>query len=299
MKRGFKGILIAGAIALLVGLGMIVAGIAAGASWSDVGNVIFSGKYSIGPNKGWGISYNKDVAGSKLDGESNILDEIDASSIKQLTISMAAGDLDIKEGSSQYFQVVNNESRGECYIEHDGDELEITIKGRHGNSVGAKATVWIPKGLEIDDLEIRTGAGKVETENLSADKLKLSVGAGQIVAKDINANDLDIEVDAGEFKGNGKIVADVADLKVAAGSLKVSLLESKSADVKVDIGHIGVKFAGAESDYNIDADCDIGEIRIGGKSYHMGKNHHSLNSNSDNTIEIECNIGQATIDFEN
>ena len=297
MKRGFKGILIAGAIALLVGLGLVAAGIAAGASWTDVGNVFFSGKYSIGPDWNWGQTEINES--NRLEGESNVLKDIDAKSIEKLTISMAAGELDIKEVNSEYFQVVNKESRGNCYIEHNGNELKVTIRGKRGNSFGAQATFWIPKGLKVNELEIRTDAGKVQTESLDAQKLTMSVGAGQIVSEAINATNLDIQVDAGEFKGTDKITAKQATLKVDAGNLKAALLEAKDADINVDVGHINVKFVGAPKDYNIDADVDVGEIRIGGDSYHMGKKYESKDSNMDKTIEVDCSVGQATIDFEN
>lgn len=299
MKKGFKGILISGAIALLVGICLIVAGVAAGASWSDVGNVIFSGKYSFGPDWSWGVNGKEVIEGYKLKGESNVLKDIDAKSIEKLTISMAAGELNIKEVNSEYFQVVNKEGRGNCYIEHDGNELKVTIRGKHGNNFGAQTTFWIPKGLEVNELEIDTDVGKVQTESLRAQELTMSVGAGQIVTEAISATNLDIKVDAGEFKGNSKITAEQATLKVNAGNLKVDLLEAKDADVNVDVGHVNVKFVGSIKDYNMDAEVDIGEIRIDGASYHMGKQYQSQDSSKDKTIEVDCNVGQASIDFEN
>ena len=301
MNKGFKGILISGAVALLVGIALVVAGIAAGASWSDVGNTLFSGKYSIGPSSNWhwGAGATEVIADGKLSGESNILKDIDASSIENLTIKMAAGKLDIKEGKSKYFQVVNREKRGDCYIEQEGNDLTIIIRGKHGNSMGARTTFWIPQGLEVANLAIYTDAGQVQTENLNAQELKMSVGAGQIKTEAINANKVDIEVDAGEFKGNGKITANQASLKVNAGNLKVDLLEAKDADVNVDVGHINIKFSGAQGDYNIDADVDVGEIKIGNERYHLGRGYESQDSSVDKTIEVDCSVGQATIDFEN
>jgi|GEM_PF-2503552 hypothetical protein len=299
MNKGFKGILISGAVALLVGIALVVAGIAAGASWSDVGSVFFSGKYSIGPDWNWGAGTTEIIDSDKLVGESHILKDIDANSIENLTIKMAAGRLDIKEGDSKYFQIVNRENRGDCYIKQDGNDLTIIIRGKRGSSMGAITTFWIPQGLEVANLAIHTDAGQVQTENLNAQELKMSVGAGQIRTEAINANKVDIEVDAGEFKGNGKITANQATLKVNAGNLKVDLLEAKNAAVNVDVGHIGIKFTGAQKDYNIDADVDVGEIKIGNEKYHLGKEYKSQNSSVDKTIEVDCSVGQATIDFEN
>jgi len=299
MNKGFKGILISGAIALLVGIALVVAGIAAGASWSDVGNTLFSGKYSIGPDGNWGAGVAEVIDGDKLVGESRVLKDIDANSIENLTIKMAAGRLDIKEGKSKYFQVVNREKSGDCYIEQEGNDLTIIVRGKHGNNMGARTTFWIPQGLEVANLAIHTDAGQVQTENLNAQELKMSVGAGQIKTEAINANQVDIEVDAGEFKGNGKITANQATLKVNAGSLKVALLESKDADVNVDVGHIKINFAGAQRDYNIDAVVDVGEIKIGNEHYHLGRGYKSQDSSVDKTIEVDCSVGQATIDFEN
>lgn len=299
MNRGFRGILIASAIALAIGLGLVVAGVVAGASWYDVGDVIFSGKYSFGDGVVWGIGDSSSGKGNKMDSESQILKDIDAKSIEKLTIEMAAGKLDIKEGSSTYFQVSNDEKRGDCYIDHSGDELTVTIKGKHSNSRGARTTFWIPKGLSLADVDIHVDAGQIETDDLNATDLTISVGAGQVKAEGITATDLDITVDAGEFKNNGKIIAEEATLKVAAGNLKVDLLEAKYANVNVDIGHMDVEFTGKKADYNITTEVAVGEAKIDGDRYHMGKQYQSHDSSSDKTIEVECNVGQATIDFEN
>ena len=299
MKKGLKSILICGGIALVVGLGLIVAGIVAGASWFDVGDVIFSGKYSIGSNVTWGIGRSRDMESDKLEGEANVLKDIDAKDIKKLNIEMAAGRLDIKVGKSEYLQVNNDEKRGDCYVNHVGNELTITINGKHNNSRGARTTLWIPSGLTIADTNIRVDAGKVDVEEINATDLTIKVGAGQAITGTINATTLDVEVDAGEFKSKGKVTADVVELEVAAGSLNVDLLEARHADLNVDVGHIKVKFAGKESDYNIEAKCDLGTVKIGNSTHHLGKGHQSHNPSVNKTIEVDCNVGQATINFNN
>ena len=298
MNKGFRNVLIASAVVLLVGFGLIVAGVVAGASWRDVGDVILSDKYSFGNGVHWGVGYATEAKGNKLDSEENILKEVDAKSIEKLTINMEAGNLEIKEGKSAYFQMVNKKNRGDCYVDYNGNELTITIRGKNNNSRGARATFWIPKGLEIANIEVKVDAGRVTTEDINATDLTITVGAGQVKANAITAKNLSIEVDAGEFKNTGNIVADEANLRVAAGQLKVDMLEAKHVGASVDVGNMNIKFAGAEEDYDIDAECDLGELKIGDKSYHIGKEYQSRVSNTDKTIKVECSVGKATIGFE-
>ena len=299
MKKPIRGILMVSFVALIVGIGLVIAGVVAGATWQDAGNAFFSGKYSIGKSTfiGIGANWKSQAVGDKLSGEDNVLKEVDAKKVERLTIRIFAGELDIKEGKSDYFQVNNKENRGNCFVEYSDNELTITFEGnKHGK--GAKATLWIPEGLSIDEVEVRVDAGKITVDTLEATNLMASVGAGQLITKDIQATTVDIEVDAGEFKSGGEMIADKVALRVAAGAIKVNLIDTKDADLNVAAGSISATFAGQESDYRIDANCDIGRIKIGGESYHVGKDYKSWGEASGRVIVVECSVGEAEINFK-
>jgi hypothetical protein len=295
MNRPFKGVLLASVIVLVLGLGLIISGVAAGATWLDVGSVIFSNKYSytgdvFGVNR---VAFK----GNKLIGESNILKDIDASKVEKLTLYISAGDVKIKESSGQYFQIDNAENRGDCFVEYNDNELTITIHGKYMGK-GAKSTFWIPDNLLIDVVDIYADAGKVEADNLAAIDLAVEVAAGQLKTKNISATNLDIEIDAGEFKSEGKITSERASIRVAAGDIEVNLIESHETKLDVDVGSLQVEFVGKASDYNIYADNDIGELVIDGRKQKLSAEYNSQNTSGNAIIEVECNVGKAVVDFE-
>lgn len=297
MKKPFKGLLIASLVVLILGVGFIAVGMASGATWQDVGITIFSGKYSFGPGD-WGIGVSEiDGEGEEISGESTVLKQVDVNKLSRLNIRMEAGELDIKEAKNGYFQINNKEKRGTCFVDYEENELTISFKSK-GHGKGAKATLWIPQGVSLEDLEVNVGAGKVEVENLSGENVSVDVGAGQFVVEDVKATALTIDVDAGEFKNKRKITAGTARLHVNAGNLEVNLLDAKDANLDVDMGHIDVKFSGAAIDYDIDAEVSVGEINIDGDKFYLGKEYESKNSAASKSIDVECNVGQATLDFE-
>ena len=317
MNKFVRGTLITGLIVLVLGIGLVIAGFAAGATWQNVGEVIFSGRFSFNSRSFGVVSDIGTGPGEEMSDESIILEQVDVKKLEKVTIHMGAGDLDVEEGKSGYFQINNKVNRGHCFVDYADDELTITFKGKNYGR-GAKATVWIPKGIDIEDIELRVDAGKVTTADIKGKNITATVGAGQLVTgvieatnltmevdagqikiDDVKTTNLSVDVDAGEFRNDGKIVADTASLHVSAGNLNVDLLEAKDADIDVDMGHINVKFTGKADDYDIEADCDLGEIKIDGKSYHMGKEYESKNSTAKKSINVDCNVGQATVNFEN
>jgi len=295
MNRPFKGILLASVIVLVLGLGLIISGVAAGATWLDVRSVIFSNKYSYTGNV-FGVN-RVSIKGNKLIDESNILKDIDASKVEKLTLYIAAGDVKIKESSGQHFQVDNKENSGDCFVEYNDNELTITFQGRYVGR-GARSTFWIPENLLINVIEIYTDAGKVEADNLAAIDLVAEVDAGQLKTKNISATNLDIKIDAGEFKSEGKITSERASIRVAAGDIEVNMIESQETKLDVDVGSLQVEFVGKASDYNIDANNDIGELVIDGRKQKLSTEYKSQNTSGNAIIDVECNVGKAVIDFE-
>ena len=298
MKKSFKVILLTSLVILFLGIGLIVSGIVSGATWTDVGSVIFSGKYSFGTGRITMLEKrDEDIAGTKLEGESNILEDINAKEVERLVINMYSGELDIKEGESEYFQVNNKENRGKCFINQEGNEVEVTFAHK-GNGKGAKGTFWIPKDLSLKEIEIRIDAGKIDAKVLKAASVEVELAAGQLLINDIVATDVEVTVDAGEFKSKGKIAAEKVDINVAAGNLKVDLLEANSSILKVDVGNIEAKLAGNIKDYRIEAECDLGRLVIDKEKVGFGHSYNKGESDAAKTVEIECNVGSAEIDFE-
>ena len=106
----------------------------------------------------------------------------------------------------------------------------------------------------------------------------LVVGAGLATVSDVSASKFDVEVGAGE--------AVVENLSV------------QELNVDAGVGSVDIEINGAETDYNYDVTCGIGEVTIGDHSYGgMGTTQNIKYEGAENHIKIDCGIGEVNMHF--
>lgn len=181
--------------------------------------------------------------------------------------------LDIEAGvTSVYLTVSEDDSfhvsgkglskKFECY--QDKDVLKIRNDARlftAGNLEGSILTVAIPRGTELDEVDLDIGAGVLETEWLTCGELDIDCGAGSVTV-------------------NGKL--------------------SHEADISCGAGEVILNLENAEEEFNYDLSVGVGEIVIGERSYSgLAREkeiiHHRDDRHGD--IDIDCAAGSVMISF--
>lgn len=274
MKKVIKGMLISSGAFLVVGLALLLSGFLLGATWSQVGNALTSGRYSFGNRWSW---YNHDDY-DEDDSRTISSGQYDLKDIKKLSVNMAAGDLKIKTGNTNKFEVENDQSRGRLLLDESGDSLDITFKGRNWRN-GGKATLWVPKDFEFEAVDLYMGAG-----NMTIDTL--------------HAKNLEVEVAAGNLECNGKIYADKSQWEIRAGHIKTKWLDSNQTNLVCSAGELKVGFAGSASNYNLEGECTAGEVKYNGDKFLWDSSIEKTNNNAKRSIDVDCTAGKINIDFE-
>lgn len=142
-----------------------------------------------------------------------------------------------------------------------GDTLFIeSEEGIISNGSNAVVTIIIPKETMFKEVELNIGAGQADVDELCAEKVSVEVGAGQVKLSYLDTKKFEAETGAGQIKAN--------------------LVESEDA-------------------YSYDAECGIGEIKIGNNSISgLGGEKNVTNPGAERHLDIECGVGQIEISFQ-
>lgn len=163
---------------------------------------------------------------------------------------------------------------GKLDIKSEGDSFIINVYDAHGFEHSLKdgtlfieadaglfftsdghIEIIIPSGCSLDFIDLEIGAGKANLENLVVNNLTADIGAGKLFGAELTVSNTDIEVGAG----------------------KASLEYDRPV-----------------SDFSIDSDSGIGNIKINDEKY--DKKEH-LNSGAKNNINVDVGVGKVSLDF--
>ncbi|MBQ8407011.1 MAG: DUF4097 family beta strand repeat protein, partial [Clostridia bacterium] len=154
-----------------------------------------------------------------------------------------------------------------------------------------KLILYMP-ALTFDDVTIKTGAGKVEIESITAKTLSFTFGAGEVaigqLSVSVNAN---IETGAGKFTVVSGLVSNLdLDLGVGETLLKCDLLGE--SELNCGVGQVSLTLSKKE-DYTLKLDKGIGTIKVDGVSLSGG----TVVGQGTNIVEIDGGIGEIAVTF--
>ena len=64
------------------------------------------------------------------------------------------------------------------------------------------------------------------------------------------------------------------------------------------VGEIDINLKGQEEDYDYEVSCGVGDVKIGSHSYSALGNDKNIDNNADNTITLDCGVGQIRVMFQ-
>lgn len=237
-----------------------------------------------------GLTRENDIEYSYEDGRTEKIEKsFDSVEIANLKINLAYSSLTIKQGEN--FHVETNSKDVE--FKQRGNELIVKEKDRNFFTVKSKRTtiVTIPKDTILNNVDIETGAGKIDIEKLSAKNLSLELGAGKMTIQDLQVTQK-AKIDGGAGKVDilsGSI--NNLDLEMGVGSFK--LVSELSGNNKIDagIGKLELELKNGLDKYTIRANRGIGTIKIGDKEITDNVEYGSGETN----VKINGGIGSIDI----
>lgn len=212
--------------------------------------------------------------------------------VSNLKIDLEYTDLYIKEGEN--FKIKTNNKK----IKIISNDNSISIKEENKYILSSKnlesnLVIYIPKDITLDLLNIETGVGKINIEQLNTKKLYLELGLGEVLLKNVvatsntfidggvskselincNFNNLKIDLGVGEFNFNG-ILTGKNEIDSSVGLTNITLdnkKENYTIDLSKGLGNIVVDYEKIESD--------------------------GIYGNGDNYLKVDGGIGEININF--
>lgn len=207
----------------------------------------------------------------------------------KLKISLNYSNLTIKKGET--FRAESNNSDISC----SQNENQIVIK-ESGHNIFKKndkndLVVYIPGDLILEDVDITTGAGEINIEQLNAEALYLQTGAGKTRIDNLIVTEKTrIEGGVGSIKISSGKISDL-ELDMGVGSIKINSILSGKSKIEAGIGEVKINLLDSVSNYNFDISKGIGSIKLNNEELKDDSEY----GNGKNKISIDGGIGSIYI----
>ena len=288
MKKFSKIMLITAGAFAAVGLSFSTVGAVMGAAAGDV-RLLRSVKEHISETD-WDDDWDDDDwddddhedsrhAGSVKSSEKDGIDAYETTVPEELEIDLKNGVLimDTHEGTELLIEVEGDEKHS---VEVKEGEKTVKIRKKETRPDTTTVTVYYPESTFFSKVDLELNAGKIE------------------ICSDLLAEELSIQTGAGEVINSGTIDVTECDLEVGAGSIELTGLSAREISGECGIGSLALEIDGEQSEFYYEIECGVGKIEIGDDSYSgMAGKKTAGNKNADRKMELECGIGDITVDF--
>lgn len=303
MNKFIRALLIAFAACLVLGGGLLIAGIALGGTWNDATVTIGNDEYDVHDMFDHGLF--------KFEGSTHYSDDSDTpeatmtneligspSDIRNLELTLRSCEfeiltseddqirVEIEEGKEKYFSL--REKEGTLYV-NDIRKSKKNIKAVH-------VKLWLPSDYVFDEVNMTLGAGNMQIDRLAANDINIEGGAGKIEAETLIANnELDAEIGAGDFYITEATLGET-DIDCGVGRFEIgSCTLNGNADISGGVGDVNIGIVGEKEDFNYELSCGMGELDVFDESYTSLGKDKEIDNGARYTISLECGVGRVNV----
>lgn len=228
------------------------------------------------------------------------------------------------EDANAWILMDGNTNRPHYSIENEHGRNKLSIENEVEHHLGHWRTgpndtvyLWLPEGCALEECEIsmdagymdsiflkakkmkaELGAGMVTTGGFEGEEISITVGAGELLADRIRAGTADFEIGAGHVSIEELAVSGKLDMEVSMGAAEVAGTIAGDLDVECGMGEIVMSLTGSEDDHSYYVECGMGNVDVGSYSHGGVASHKSWNAGKSSYFNINCNMGNVTVTFE-
>ena len=266
MSKALKVVLVIFAVMLVVGIGLMTAGILTGGATNMY------------------IDFKKHVISDKPN--NMIKDELELDDLDSIDLEVAYCDVNIITGDSYKveYAVYDNSKVDSDYDEaaktykfkqkQDDDRL-LTVFGNPEENQTPHITITVPEGAKLSDISVKCAYGDIEINGIDSKAVTYDLAHGDVSMSNVIHDDITIDDAYGDIKGSEMIVKNVN-------------IETARGDVE-----LGIK--GNETDYNIDLEAALGDIKCNSTE---ARGNYKTESSSENKIKVDVSAGEIDVDIK-
>lgn len=235
----------------------------------------------------------------------SISDKVKTDTFKSIDVDTDVVNFKIEEGDGYYVKY-EFPSEFDTDIKVEGDTLKAKVKakksfslvdfGNNWNMKKCDLTVIVPRGTQLDDLNVLTNAGNINLDDLTLDEITLNCDAGNVVMDNIKGGRCKIDTDAGNIQVRNSDLADL-DLDTEAGNVEFDNTKMKDIVIDTEMGNIDlddVTFGKGEVKTSMGViDVDGAYDKLNAKSQ-LGAVKAS-SSNEDTKFDVKTELGGVTV----
>lgn len=212
--------------------------------------------------------------------------------IDSIKIDVSAVNVIIKEGTKWELQGSNLSSTIDRNVQNKTLKIEEKQNWIWKKTSQGSITITVPSNDILEKLDIGSGAGTIELENLTTTSLDVDQGAGILKLTKVVAQKTEIDGGAGEIK---IIASSLNNLDLDAGVGKIDINANITGTSKIDcgVGEINLELLGQKEDYKLIVEKGIGSIKIEENKYSSDTTYGT----GLNKITIDGGVGSIHISF--
>jgi hypothetical protein len=160
-----------------------------------------------------------------------------------------------------------------------------------------KIIVTIPDDFVADDISLHIDAGTVEAESINTITGDFSVDAGKMVIQQLAVSGKSsYHVGAGDMVLKN-IEAEDITVECSVGNIEIDGVIAGNNDITCDVGNVSLNLDADKDEYSYEVNSDIGNVMIDGKKYNGIGNEIINNKETDNALNLKCDIGSISVEF--
>lgn len=298
--------LITFAVCLVLGGGLLIAGIAMGGTWDDATVVIgdddddfdLDDMFDHGLFRRHGST--QDADDDDMMEMASVTDETNfaAKDIRNLELTLRGCELHILPSADDQIHVEIESEKGKYFSVKQGEgKLSIIDTRKFKNHMKAyEVTLRIPEEHVFDSVDMTIGAGEVQITRLAADEIDIEGGAGEIKADLLIANhELNAQIEAGDFYIKEAELGET-DIECGVGKFEIGACTlNGDAEVSGGVGDVKIGIVGEKEDFNYELSCGMGELDVFGDSYSSLGKEKEVDNGASYTLSLECGVGKVNV----
>lgn len=225
-----------------------------------------------------------------------------------LEIDLALAEVSILPGDDYGLSVLGDGPAYSCFVDDGVLHLEAESDILPGGGDLARLAhqtfeITLPEGIQLDEVDLKMGAGSLYAEGFSCRELDAEVGMGELILVNIQCTaKASLTAGMGELEASDLTCTGEVEIDVEMGSLVLDGSLAGHVDIECGMGSAELTLSDPGS-YGYAVECGMGSVEIGGQNISNGTVSGGTvpagqpSSASGAYYDIECGMGSVTISF--